>query len=63
MLSNERVAILFDIGQSTSFADDKHAELQKLIAEGYIRKDGDSWELTPKGEKELEDRGAGINEA
>ena len=63
MLSSERVAILCDIGQSTAFANDKQAELGKLIAEGYLRKDGDSYELTAKGEKELEDRGAGLNEA
>jgi hypothetical protein len=62
MLSDERVAILFDIGQS-SLADDKHAELKGLIADGYIRKNGDAYELTAKGEKELEDRGAGLNEA
>jgi hypothetical protein len=63
MLSDERVAILFDIGQSASLADDKHAELKGLIADGYIRKNGDAYELTAKGEKELEDRGAGLNEA
>ena len=63
MLNNERVAILCDIGQATSFTGDKHAELKRLIAEGYIQKVGDSHELTPKGEKELEDRGAGLNEA
>jgi hypothetical protein len=63
MLDNERVAILCDIGQSTSFAGDKRAGLAKLVAEGYVRKAGDAYELTPKGEKELEDRGAGLNEA
>jgi hypothetical protein len=63
MLSSERVAILCDVGQSIAFADDRDAELKKLIAEGYVRKDGESYELTPKGEKELADRGAGLNEA
>jgi hypothetical protein len=63
MLDDKRVAILCDIGQSASFADDKHAELKKLIAEGYVRKADDSYQLTPKGEKELEDRGAGLNES
>lgn len=53
----------FNVGQSIAFADDRDAELKKLIAEGYVRKDGESYELTPKGEKELADRGAGLNEA
>jgi hypothetical protein len=63
MLDNARVAILCDIGQSTSFAGDKQAKLTELIAEGYVRKAGDAYELTAKGEKELADRGAGLNEA
>jgi hypothetical protein len=63
MLDNERVAILCDIGQSASFADGKRAKLEKLIADGYVRKADDSYKLTPKGEKELEDRGAGLNES
>ena len=63
MLSNELVAILCDIGQSATSSTDKRDELKKLLAEGYVRQGSDSYELTPKGEKELEGRGAGLNEA
>ena len=63
MLSDEQVAVLCDIGQSIAFADDRHGEVEKLIVEGYVSKDGDLFELTPKGEKILADRGAGLNEA
>ena len=38
-------------------------ELDQLVQEGYVAKDGDLYELTPKAEKILSDRGAGLNEA
>ncbi len=63
MIRTDQVAILCDIGQSTTFADDKLAEVQKLVVEGYVSKSGDLYELTRKGEKVLEDRGAGLNES
>ena len=63
MLSDEQVAVLCDIGQSIAFADNRHGEVEKLIVEGYVSKDGDIFELTPKGEKLLADRGSGLNEA
>jgi predicted transcriptional regulator len=63
MLRDEQVAILCDIGQSIAFADDMRGEVDKLVIEGYVLKDGDIYELTPKGEKILEERGAGLNEA
>jgi hypothetical protein len=63
MLSDEQIAVLCDIGQSIAFADDRSGELEKLIVDGYVSKDGDIFELTPKGEKILADRGAGLNEA
>lgn len=63
MLTDEQVAVLCDIGQSVAFADDVHGEVEKLIVEGYVMKDGDLYGLTPKGEKILADRGAGLNEA
>ena len=34
-----------------AFADDKQSGLKRLVAEGYVRKDGDSYDLTPKGEE------------
>lgn len=63
MLSDGQIAILCDIGQSIAFDDDKHGEVEKLIIEGYVTKNGDLYELSPKGEKIIEDRGAGLNEA
>jgi hypothetical protein len=63
MLTDEQVAVLCDITQSVAFADDLHGEVEKLIVEGYVLKDGDLYGLTPKGEKVLADLGAGLNEA
>ena len=63
MLSEEQVAVLCDIAQSIAFADDVRGEVERLIVEGYVAKDGDLYELTPKAQKLLADRGAGLNEA
>ncbi len=63
MLKDEEVAVLCDIAQSIAFADDRHGEVERLIVEGYVSKDGDLYELTPKAEKILSDRGVGLNEA
>ena len=63
MLKEAEVAILRDIAQSIAFADDMQGEVDRLIKEGYVSKDGDLYELTPKAEKALEDRGARLNEA
>lgn len=60
---DEQVAVLCDIAQSIAFADDMHGEVDRLIREGYVAKDGDLYELTPKAQKVLSDRGAGLNEA
>ena len=62
MLSEQQVAVLCDIAQSIAFADDARGEVERLIVEGYVAKDGDLYELTPKAQKLLEDRGAGLNE-
>jgi hypothetical protein len=63
MLREEHVAILCDIAQSIAFADDMQGEVNRLIREGYVAKDGDLYELTPKAQKLLADRAAGLNEA
>lgn len=63
MLRDDQVAILWDIAQSIAFADDKGGEIDELIKEGYVSKDGDLYELTPKSEKILWDLGAQLNEA
>ncbi|MDE1932522.1 hypothetical protein [Bradyrhizobium sp.] len=62
MLKDEEIAVLCDIQQSIAFAEDKQGQIAKLIIDGYVLKDGDIYELTPKGEKILEDRGAGLND-
>jgi predicted transcriptional regulator len=63
MLTDDEIALLCDIGQSIAFSDDRHGQLFRLIAEGYVQKDGDTYELTSKGEAVVVDRGAGLNEA
>ena len=63
MLRDDQIAMLCDIGQSIAFAGDRKGEIDTLIREGYVAKDGDLYELTPKAEKVLLDRGAGLNEA
>jgi hypothetical protein len=63
MLKEEELAVLRDIAQPIAFADDMMGEIDRLIKEGYVSKDGDLYELTPKAEKALADRGAGLNEA
>jgi hypothetical protein len=63
MLRDEQVAILCDIGQSIAFDDSKMGEVDALVFDGYAVKNGDLYELTPKGEKVLTDRGAGLNES
>ena len=62
MLSDEQIAIISDIGQSIAFADDKQGQLDDLIIEGYVMKNGDLYELTPKGEKVLTDQAATVAE-
>lgn len=55
MLRDEQFAILRDISQSIAFADDKHGAIEELIVEGYVVKDGDLFELTPKGVTAVEE--------
>jgi hypothetical protein len=55
VLRDEQIAILCDIGQAIAFAEGKDGEVDRLILEGYVMKDGDLYELTPKGLKVVED--------
>jgi predicted transcriptional regulator len=55
MLRDEQIAILYDIAQSIAFADGKEGEVQTLIVEGYVVKDGDLYELTEMGLKVVEE--------
>jgi hypothetical protein len=34
-----------------------------LVARGYIERHGDLFKITPRGQKVLSDRGAGLNES
>ncbi len=63
MLTNAQIAILCDLGQASSFDGDKKVEVASLIDRGYVEKDGDLFKITPRGEKVLTDRGAGLNES
>lgn len=57
MLDEEQVALLRAIGSSITFDDDEKGKVTYLVVEGYVLKDGDLYELTPKGMKILEERG------
>jgi hypothetical protein len=63
MLTDAQIAILCDLGQASSFDEDKNVEVVSLIIRGFIEKDGDIFKITPRGEKVLTDRGAGLNES
>lgn len=63
MLTDAQFSVLCDIAQSVAFADDRHGEIDELLREGYVTKAGDLYELTPKAEKVIADRGAGLNES
>jgi hypothetical protein len=63
MLTDKQIAILCDIGQASSFNTEKEGEVLNLIVRGYVEKDGDPFRITPRGEKVLTDRGAGLNES
>jgi hypothetical protein len=63
MLTDKQIAILCDIGQASSFDTEKKGEVLNLIVRGYVEKDGDLFRITPRGEKVLTDRGAGLNES
>jgi predicted transcriptional regulator len=53
MLKEEQIALLKDISASIAF-DDRQAAVDQLVMEGYLVKDGDLYELTAKGEMEVE---------
>jgi hypothetical protein len=68
MLTDAQIAILCDIGQASSFNDEKRGEVLNLVVRGYVERDGDLFKITPRGqkvltEKVLTDRGAGLNES
>ncbi|MEY9463157.1 hypothetical protein ABH973_003570 [Bradyrhizobium ottawaense] len=60
MLRDEQLSILRDISQSVAFADDRHGKIGELIADGYVMKDGDLFELTVKGVTAVEEHAAAL---
>ena len=63
MLTDTQLSILCDLAQSVAFAEDRRGEIDRLVQQGYVAKDGDLYRLTPKAEKELSERGVGLHEA
>jgi hypothetical protein len=63
MLTDAQIAILCDIGQASSFNEEKQGQVMMMMARGYIERDGGLFKITPLGEKVLTDRGAGLNES
>jgi hypothetical protein len=57
MLKDEQIATLREIDDSVAFDDSERAA--DLLVEGYVEKNGDLFQLTPKGEKCLLDNGIG----
>jgi hypothetical protein len=60
MLRDEQLSILRDISQSVAFADDRQGKMGQLIADGYVMKDGDLFELTAKGVTAIEEHAAAL---
>ncbi|MGY3342465.1 MULTISPECIES: hypothetical protein [unclassified Bradyrhizobium] len=60
MLREEQLSILRDISQSVAFADDRNGKVGELIADGYVTKDGDLFELTAKGITAVEEHAAAL---
>jgi hypothetical protein len=63
VLTDVQVSVLCDIAQSVAPANHRQGEVDRLMSEGYVTKSGDLYALTPKAEKALSDRGAGLHEA
>jgi len=63
MLTDAQIAVLCDIGQASSFDEEKKGEALSLVARGYVERDGELFKITPRGEKVLTDRSAGLNES
>ncbi len=69
-LTNDQIALLCAIGEHTPSDDadsGKRRDLQRLLAEGYVKpatgSPSPAFELTPEGLDFLGKRGAGLNEA
>jgi hypothetical protein len=63
MLTDAHIAILCDIGQASSFDEEKQGQDVSLVVRGYVEREGDLFKITPRGAKVLTDWGAGLNES
>ena len=41
MLTDAQISILCDIGQASSFDEEKKGEVLRLVVRGYVEEDGD----------------------
>jgi hypothetical protein len=48
MLSDAQIAILCDIGQASSFDEEKRGDVLSLVVRGYVERDGDLFKITTK---------------
>ncbi|UGV28045.1 hypothetical protein E0H22_21595 [Rhodopseudomonas boonkerdii] len=69
-ISNAGIAVMCDIARAAIFAPDadKQVVIDGLIAQGLVVKTGESmpgakYAITDKGQRELDARGVGVNEA
>ncbi len=64
-LSDDQIAVLCDVGDSTPLRDSKKPYLDELIARGFVEKAEPpaEYKLTGKAQQFLTERGVGLNEA
>jgi hypothetical protein len=60
VLTDVQIAIPSDIGYASFF--DEEIERLGLVVCSYVEGDGDLFKLTPRGQKVLADRGAGLSQ-
>jgi hypothetical protein len=60
MLTDKQIEMLRDIDNSVAFAEGGE-DIDRLVIEGFVERDGDLYKLAAKGEKVLLDRGLGLN--
>lgn len=60
MLTDKQIEMLREIDNSVAFAD-AGEDIDRLVIDGFVERDGDLYELTAKGEKALLDNGLGLN--
>jgi predicted transcriptional regulator len=71
-ISDTGIAVMCDIARASGLDldDDKQAVLDRLIADGLVAKSSTAkpaeaakFEVTPKGQRMLDERGVGVNES